>query len=256
MSVVENAAAFGLALDMLGVPTVPTANASDERPIAIIEQGQMPSLINSELLIDLQNTTPDVSAVQEVDNGEYKIALDIMGRFIDTSSNPITDAIYQRAMQSPEEFIEIVDPLGTKDYYVPGIYSYFVYSQPIDEEVPSDFTDWSIRIGIDDSESEVKKTKIEIQLNFSGHVYVGAGDFVVNPGELSLTAKALQADYLFKIPPGMQLEYWIKDEDPTSPFLWMRQYPDGNGGVFTQRIGAVNVISLEANFPAKDSSQK
>lgn len=53
MSVVENAAAFGLALDMLGVPTVPTANASDERPIAIIEQGQMPSFINSELLIDL-----------------------------------------------------------------------------------------------------------------------------------------------------------------------------------------------------------
>lgn len=179
-----------------------------------------------------------------------------MGQFIDINSNPITQAIYQRAMQAPVEFIEIVDPLGTKAYYASGKYNYFIYSQPIDGEIPSDFRDWSFKIEVDDSESEVIKTKIEIQLNHSGHVYVGAGDFVVNPGELSLTAKALQADYLFKIPPGMQLEYWIKDEDPTSPFLWMRQYPDGNGGVFTQRIGAGNVISLEANFPAKDSSQK
>jgi len=158
-------------------------------------------------------------------------------------------------MQSPEEFIEIVDPLGAKDYYVPDKYNYFVYSQPIDREVLSDPRDWSFKIEVDDSESEVIKTKIEIQLNHSGHVYVGAGDFVVNPGELSMTAKALQADYLFNIPPGMQLEYWVKDEDPDSPFLLMRQYPDGNGGVFTQRIGDSNAILLEVNFLAQDFSQ-
>lgn len=225
------------------------AAASEGRFQAIIQPGSMPSLNNSTVIIDQQEAMQDVPVNQEVDKRKYQIALDVMGQFIDINSNPITKEIYQRAMQSPEEFIEIVDPLGTREYYVPHKYSYFVYSQPIDKEVPSDFRDWSFKIDVDDSENELIRTKIEIQLNHSGHVYIGAGDFVVNPGELSITAKALQADYLFNIPPGMQLEYWVVDKDPESPFLWMRQYPDGNGGVFTQRIGAGNAILLEANFP-------
>ena len=238
-----------IAVGVAGVGGPNAIASGGEQPPVIVQPGTMPSLKNSELLIDLQETTPDVSAIQEEDNKEYQIVLDIMGQFIDINTNPIPLAIYRRAMRNPEEFIEIVDPLGTRDYYIPGIYSYFVYSQPVYKDVPSDFRDWSFKIEVDDAEGEVKKTKIEIQLNHSGHVYIGAGDFVVNPGELSLTVKALQADYLFNIPDAMQLGNWVVDKDPTSPFLWMRQYPDGNGGVFTQRIGASNIILLEANFP-------
>lgn len=252
MSRVDRAAALGLALNMLVAPTV---NAGDQPPTPIVEQGQMPPLSNSGLLIDQKTTPQDVPASQEVDRAKYQLALDTMGKLVEIDSNPITQAIYQRAVEKPEEFIEIVDPSGTKEHYVPNFYSYYVYSQPTVGKNPDEFRAWSIQMRIEDSTNDVKNTLVFIQLNSSGHVFKGLGDIVAPLGGLSLIAKALQSDYLFNIPSGMQLEDWVEDLDPESGYLYRRQYPDGNGGMLTQKIGLGNVILLEANFPPQELSQ-
>lgn len=184
------------------------------------------------------------------------LALDIIREFVDVYSNAFVQDLHERISENPDEYIEIVDPLGAPGFYKPNNYSFFIYPEEKNRKGPNDFRDWSILIEVEDSANDALDTIVLIQLNSSGHIYSGPGDIVAPPGVLSLTAKALQADYLFNIPDAMQLTDWVADKDPTSPFLWMRQYPDGNGGVFTQRIGAGNTILLEANFPAQDIPQK
>lgn len=235
----------------LGAPVA--SDGEQDIPQSIILPGEMPSLKGPALI---QTSSPELSGNQEVDNREYQIALDTMQQLVKIDSNPVTQEIYRNAAQNPEEFIEIMSPLGAKEHYIPNFFTYYVYFQPTVGKNSYEFSQWSIQIRMLDSVNDTRDTFVLIQLNSSGHVYRGPGDFVAGLGGLSMTTKALQADYLFNIPSEMQSGDWHEDKDPESPYSYMRRYPDGNDGELTQRIGLGNVILLEANFPAKDSSQK
>lgn len=218
MSRVDRTAAIGLALGMLGVPTA-----------SAIAQ--------------------EASSTSEVIQEPYRAAISAFEQFINFTSNPIVENLHTNFVQNPEDFIAIVDSIGTKDFnFFPGADSLFFYNTPVLEGEVFDPDLWSIAIDIRELDPNTVKTSLFIKLNYSGHVYQGSGDLLPIPGTLPITTSALQADYLFNIPDEMQLNGWR--ENPKDPFSATRRYYDPNVGSFTQEIRRdTSLISLAVTSP-------
>lgn len=186
------------------------------------------------------------SEQQNAVDGEYQIVLDTMEQFVDISSDPFMENLYQNVRQSPEDFVSVVDPLGARDFYIPGMHTYFIYNEALTKDIPIDFTDWSILMSFGDLGDGIRTTTVSFQLNSSGHIYAGSKDRVSAPGVLPITTKALQADYLFNIPDEMQSSRWI--EKPGDPFSAIRSHYDPGIGQLVQEVGVKsNAISLTIN---------
>lgn len=170
-----------------------------------------------------------------------ELALSVMGQYVNFGVSSYTEWIGRNLFSDPEEFMEIVGPSGAGEFYVPDNKNrFFVYANPTIDGIETDILAWSIQV-VTENNSDLPETAIHIQLNYFGQMFQGFGDWVAEYGTLPITAKGLQAGYLFNIPDEMEMSQWATGDGGRSH---QRSFFDQNGNILTQNIDASNVISL------------
>lgn len=184
----------------------------------------------------------NIEYIDQLEAGRRQ-AIKAAEQFLEIDSGPRFESVLENAFQNPETHIEVVGPLGAEEFYVPDAFSFFIYDDPIDPERPANFRTWSALVILDNYKDQVHDIEVAVQLNHVGQIYTGEKDRLLPTGMLPLSTKALQADYLFKLPDEMEMLGWLPDfDDPTGSTL-IRTYANSEF-ILTQSIGLSNVISL------------
>ncbi len=118
MSVVEGV----IALSMLGVPTS-AVNAGDQRPPAIIEQGEMPSRATDRLVIVESAEAPRVTTP------EYEVYSTIQDRLNPELREPYFFTLHDRLFGDPAPYFRISYAVTDENYYTKVEASYFQNGQ-------------------------------------------------------------------------------------------------------------------------------
>lgn len=191
-------------------------------------------------LIEANHTRPGSSETLE-EKTSRELALGVMGQYVDFGVSSYTEWIGRNLFSDPEEFMEIVSPSGAGEFYVPDNKNrFFVYANPTIDGIETDILAWSVQV-VTENNNYLPETSIHIQLNHFGQMFQGFGDWVAEYGTLPITAKGLQAGYLFNIPDEMEMSQWVTGDEGES---YQRSFFDQNGNILTQNIDGSNVISL------------
>lgn len=234
MNRVDRAAAVGLALNMLVVPTV---DASDQLPAPIVEQETMPSISTPVLVFDpiTQEPSPAVTepqgenlaVIEELNQGDVEFINSLVGFIL--SHTPETTLMQERLANSPEEFFNAIRMPNARGYrYYP-------------EGRQNTDGDFHSELDILFSTDEVsEKIELSLQLEPSGTFgqdTLDAGP--PKPNQYSAKQLAILLEYTFLIPEKIKaLPLLAISSDPKDPLI---EY--SSGLVFKQsRIGGVQVV--------------
>ena len=128
-----------------------------------------------------------------------------MGEFLITSSDPLIQRTYAKALQNPSEYIGIVDKTGYKDYdYYPNGFLYLVFPEARKDQ-NQESEPWSFAILVSDQDDPSQTfASVQVQLNRDGEVYTGSTDFLPGYYQISRYDLSLASDTLFNIPDEMK----------------------------------------------------
>ncbi|KKP80051.1 MAG: hypothetical protein UR81_C0034G0002 [Candidatus Levybacteria bacterium GW2011_GWB1_35_5] len=230
MKIASEFGGLALALNMLGVPSVP--------------------VVASELASPQASSTA-VTEARERNLPRYQLPLDILKDLVNIS-DPLIAQLYNKASQDPAGHIEIIDELGYNDVFLPGAFSYFFYSN---KNAFADRT-WSMMVAASPMLVEPMPTIIAIQLDKDLHIYEGSGDSLPLFSKVPEYVLQSISGQLFNEPPEMKDIPWrMSFNTPYSLPNYEQVFVDTNGLEYTMTVRPDNIIFFSAPYPSIPKAQ-
>lgn len=218
----KRAAAIGLALSMLSVPTVSAQESQDSQ------------------------------ASVEVDRLKYDLPLTIISEMMDMNSSGMAD-IFEKISKNPENYIEIEHESGFFEEAAPGV-RYSIYSDMQKEDEP--VSQWSMQIFVGTWNNEPNSATLFLQLNPRLEIYRAGIDALPQLGSISEEMLEQASDKLFNTPSQMKNSQWVPDYNKTySAPNYMREFTDWQTFYFSQSVGPDNIVSFYSIYPIPDISE-
>ncbi|MBI2621630.1 MAG: hypothetical protein HYW63_03245 [Candidatus Levybacteria bacterium] len=222
-------------------------------PPAIETASEIPSLrtqnISAEVTSGNSDAENEAQEEREQQNGKYQVAIDVMGEFLQTNSDPFIQETYARIVVNPSKHIEILDSLGYRDYeYYEGGVIYYIFPETRNLFDPESAI-WSFAIQVaDQDDPSITTASVSIQLNSDGNIYTGSNDSLPYYGSISLRDLIKASDTFFNIPGEMKSQIMspIARRVPTLA----RSYKG-----YSQTANVNGIVTLRAPHPLPPEGQ-